>query len=44
MEYKPAMIALKAVTATWEVSYDDDSTDGVFVREQPGSKLHVLGC
>ena len=44
MKYKPAMIALKAVTATWEVSYDDDSADGVFVREQRGPKLHVLGC
>ena len=44
MKYKPAMIELKAVTATWEVSYDDDNTGGVFVREQPGSKLHVLGC
>ena len=44
MKYKPAMIALKAVNATWEVSYGDDSTDGVFVRERPGSKIDVLGC
>jgi len=44
MEYKPGMITLKAVTETWEVSYDDESADGVVVREQPGSQIRVLGC
>ena len=43
--YRPAAISLKAIRETWEVCYDSaNNTKSGFVKEQPGSKLHVFGC
>ena len=40
--YKPERIGLKAVGETWQVSYQEDGTGDVSVREQPGYNLHLL--
>ena len=41
--YKPERICLKAVGETWQVSYQEDSTGDVSVREQPGNNRGTTG-
>lgn len=43
MQNRPESIVLKSVGETWKVSYQDNRTGDVFVREQPWYNLHVLG-